>query len=643
MNTQHTHLAIDLVERSETNICLTDKNLEVQATSPAWKSIFEKQFRSTSLHILTDLQDILKNALNGSLSNTLVTPDYFENNPKIKLLWNAFPYFEQQEIAGIFVSFENVIKQPGDGWARTINGPGNQTPEHLYLPEKYSGIPKETALQEALSASDQRFSDAFNYSAIGMALISPSGRWIEVNRKVCEILGYEKEELQTLSFQDLSHPEDLSADLALMEDLVAGKIPSYQMEKRYFHKSGKIIWALLAVSMVRDKSGQLMHFVSQIEDITNHKAAITQLRESENRFRTLFELSPVGFTLNELDTGRFIELNQAILTDTGYTRADFLNFTYWDLISEDYKELEIDFFRSLHDTGFFGPLEVEYRCKDGRKFPIVINGLLTKGENGKQYIWSVVQDIKEIKLKELKLKELNEEIEKQNLLLSSSNSELEQFAYVTSHDLQEPLRMITGFLTLLETKYADQLDDKARQYIHFAVDGAVRMRQIILDLLEYSKINQDISEPQNIDIEKILEETIQLLAGTITEKNASVSWDNMPCIFGQRAPIQQLFNNLISNSLKYHSPGIPPEIKITVQNLRNKWQFCISDNGIGIDPAFSERIFELFNRLHTRKDYEGTGIGLALCKRIVEKHGGEIWVDSLPEKGSKFCFTIIKT
>jgi PAS domain S-box-containing protein len=252
------------------------------------------------------------------------------------------------------------------------------------------------------------------------------------------------------------------------------------------------------------------------------------------------------------------------------------------------------------------------------------------------------KDISERKKADERLKELNQALEGQTKALAASNAELEQFAFVASHDLQEPLRMITGFLAQLERKYEDVLDEKGRKYIHFATDGAKRMRQIILDLLEYSRVGRVDTEKTSVDTSEILDDVMILNRKLIADKKASVTWGEMPEIYAARAPIQQLFQNLVNNALTYQRPGKKPVVKISAEDQGSHWKFSVQDNGIGINPEYTDKIFNIFQRLHGKEEYSGTGVGLAICKKIVGDHGGEIGVDSSEGEGSTFYFSLAK-
>jgi PAS domain S-box-containing protein len=252
------------------------------------------------------------------------------------------------------------------------------------------------------------------------------------------------------------------------------------------------------------------------------------------------------------------------------------------------------------------------------------------------------RDISQEKQTQQKLEELNAELKQYTQKLEQSNKNLEQFAYIASHDLQEPLRMVSSFMTQLQKKYEDQLDDKAQTYINFAVDGTHRMRQIIVDLLEYSRAGTQKEELQKLDLNDEIAEVLSLFHSSISKKNIDLEIDELPVINYSRTAIRQLLHNLIGNAIKYSNVDKRPKIEVKVMEDKDKYQFKINDNGIGFDPKYKEKIFEIFQRLHSKSQYSGTGLGLAICKKIVEKYGGSIWVESQVGIGSTFYFTIPK-
>ena len=240
------------------------------------------------------------------------------------------------------------------------------------------------------------------------------------------------------------------------------------------------------------------------------------------------------------------------------------------------------------------------------------------------------------------LSKLNENLRQQAKELAFSNSELEQFAYVASHDLQEPLRMITGFLNLIEKRYSDVIDNKGKQYIYYAVDGAVRMRQIISDLLEFSRIGRTEDKLEKVNFQSVVTDIIKLYKNRIEEQHANIIFNNLPTLQTFKAPIRQVFQNLIANGLKYQAADNKPLINVSSKEFDDQWLLSVQDNGIGINPEHFDKIFIIFQRLHNREKYEGTGLGLAVTRKIIENLGGKIWVESEEGKGSVFHFTLPK-
>ncbi len=252
----------------------------------------------------------------------------------------------------------------------------------------------------------------------------------------------------------------------------------------------------------------------------------------------------------------------------------------------------------------------------------------------RELIGGLERKVTELKQAEQELKKLTEELQR-------SNQELEQFAYVASHDLQEPLRMVASYTKLLEKRYKEQLDEKADTYIHYAVDGATRMQDLINDLLAYSRVNTRTEQARSVESQEILNNVLTNLKVTIQESGALVTHDELPEVSVDAAQFARVFQNLIGNAIKFRGET-PPRIHVSAQSTGDEWLFSVQDNGIGIDPKHQERIFTIFQRLYARNEYPGTGIGLAICKRIINRHGGKIRVESEPGKGAVFYFTLAK-
>ena len=277
--------------------------------------------------------------------------------------------------------------------------------------------------------------------------------------------------------------------------------------------------------------------------------------------------------------------------------------------------------------------DCEKERRDGKKISCIVTAAPFRGLNGE--LIGIVEDFKDITDR----KEAEKELAKRAEELSRSNFELEQFAYVASHDLQEPLRMVVSFVQLLSSRYKGKLDANADDFINYAIEGTKRMQNLINDLLTYSRIGKKGTHCDPIDCKIVLDQALANLQAAIEESKAVITHEQLPMIMADNSQLVQIFQNLLSNAIKFKSEQ-EPRIHISIDSIEDAWIFSIHDNGIGIDPKYAERIFIIFQRLHSRAEYPGTGIGLAICKKIVERHGGQIWVKSESGKGATFYFTI---
>lgn len=350
------------------------------------------------------------------------------------------------------------------------------------------------------------------------------------------------------------------------------------------------------------------------------------LRKSEERFRSLSDLSIEGLIINR--KGVVLDSNASVEKLFGYTHEEFLTITPATIVAEESMPTVMEHIRNDVEA----PYEVIGVKKDGTRFPIEVQARMIE-RDGETLRVTCIQDITERKEAEARLNEMV-------AALKRSNEELEQFAYVSSHDLQEPLRMVTSYLQLLERTHGGTLDDDAREYIDFAVDGAKRMSQLIKDLLAYSRVTTKANPLEPVETGQIVDQAIANLQAAMDDAEATVESGDLPLIIADEMQMLSLFQNLIGNAVKYRDPNCHPEIRINAEKKGREWLFSVKDNGIGIEPEYLERIFVIFQRLHQRHEYEGTGIGLAVCKRIVERHGGTIWVESEAGRGSTFYFTL---
>ena len=367
----------------------------------------------------------------------------------------------------------------------------------------------------------------------------------------------------------------------------------------------------------------------------SRKQAEASLRENEERFRKSFELASSGVAHVGLD-GRFVRVNRRLTEILGYDEAELIGRSVKDVSHPEDRDVT-DEQRALVRAGQRESVRFEkrYLRKGGAPVWVSLGVALVRDASGApQYEIAMFDDITERKQAEAALSEAHEELKR-------SNSELEQFAYVASHDLQEPLRMVSSYTQLLERRYQEKLDADAREFMGFVVDGATRMKQLIEDLLAYSRVGTKGRDFKSVELEKPLSRALANLKAAIDESAAAVSFDPLPALPADEAQLAQVFQNLIGNALKFRS-GAAPRIHVSALEKDREWEFAVRDNGIGIEPQYFERIFMMFQRLHSKGEYPGTGIGLAIVKKIVERHGGRVRVESTPGEGSAFIFTLPK-
>ena len=393
----------------------------------------------------------------------------------------------------------------------------------------------------------------------------------------------------------------------------------------------------LDLDKVRGASEELARFNSALEQRVRQQTA--ELQASESKYRSLFYQSPLPKWIYDLETLRFLEVNDMATRMYGFSEDEFKNMTIRDIRpAEDNQALTEDIETINSDSHDQRRKVWRHLTRNGTAIDVEITAHPFEYE-GRKARMVVVSDISGRLRTEQLLQHMNEDLQRRASELSASNAELERFAYIASHDLQEPLRMVSSFLQLLQKRYKGKLDEKADQYIHYAVDGAERMKALIQDLLEYSRLGTANKNFSAVEMEDVMEEVGNIFREKIEEAGARLHWEPLPQVHGDRVQLVQLMQNLVGNALKYRSE-LPAEVTIRSIKIDGFHHFSVQDNGIGIEPQFFDKIFIIFQRLHNRSEYSGTGIGLAVCKKIVERHGGRIWVEAAPVRGSVFNFTL---
>jgi PAS domain S-box-containing protein len=524
---------------------------------------------------------------------------------------------------------------------------------------------------ETLRRSEDQLQTLVKNVKSGVALVDEKGVFSMVNPSFMQIFGLDNElSILNINSQDWSRWEVYGEDGKLLhvddhpvrKVAMTGKPVKNQLVALRNPGANELTWLLVSAEPILKEDGHIYMVICTYHDITERRqmeealkkardnleekvkertaeleVAYNLLKESEEglRLSNIYNRSLIEAGLDPLVTighdGKITDVNEATEKVTGYSRNELIGTDFSDYFTEP--ENARTGYQQVFTHAEVRDYSLEIRHKNGHITPVLYNASVYRDENGEIIgVFAAARDITERKKAEEILKSKIEE-------LARSNAELEQFAYVSSHDLQEPLRMISSYLQLLQRRYQGKIDDKADKYIHFAVDGAARMQNLINDLLEFSRVTTRAEEPEPTDSELVLNQALSNLELYIKENKATVSHDSLPEVMADNTQLAQVFQNLIINGIKFHSEEAP-KIHISAEEKAGEWVFSVKDNGIGIDPQYSMKIFEVFKRLHNKEEYPGTGIGLAVCKKIVERHGGRIWVESELGKGSTFYFTL---
>ena len=488
---------------------------------------------------------------------------------------------------------------------------------------------------------EEELNQIINFTPDFICSLDQNGFFTRINPAFNALINKEGESKSRHKFIDIIHEDDKEIALSSLEKLNDSD-ESKILELRCIDIEGNTIWVSWTITPAVEHG--IVYCVGK--DITSSKEATEKIKISNERFSKVVEATQDAIW--DWDV-----INNEVFWGNGFferfgheTDNDTISLKTWSLLVHKDDQSRVfkvatESLKNVDVTNYHN--EYRFLKSDGSYAYVIDHARILRDDEGRPLrVIGAVQDISERKLYEDSLKKLNKKLKNKAKQLEISNSELEQFAYVTSHDLQEPLRMITSFLSLLESKYKDSIDEKGRKYIHYAVDGAKRMREIILELLDYSRVGSSSEKLESIDLNSLLKEVLLLHKKQISETKAIITIEDMPQIVSFKTPLRQVFLNLISNALKYQNSDIAPKISITCEEEKLFWKFNVKDNGIGIAPEYFERIFIIFQRLHNQNEFGGVGMGLAITKKIVNNLGGKIWVNSGEGEGSEFVFTIKK-
>lgn len=485
--------------------------------------------------------------------------------------------------------------------------------------------------------------DAFLERApIGLAFIDRDLRYRRINRLLAEIDGLPPDQCLGRAVQEVVPQLWSTVEPLYKRVLERGEvIGNIRISGETFAQPGRKRDWVVSYFPVEARAERIGVGVVVLE-VTEQREAELALMRSEERFRTFFEHAAMGMVLADPITGRFFAVNTKYREITGYSEEELLKMTFRDVTHPDDREIDFDNWKKMvrGEIPVYS-IEKRYVRKDSGILWVRVGVTAFRSPSGAPlHTIAVIEDITSRKEAEILLQKSEAALSESLKALRHSNEELERFASVASHDLKEPLRTVKNFLAMLSKSSGGKLSGTELSYISFAVDGANRMYELVDALLDYSKIGRAATRLERVDCGSVLQEALSNLEAAMIESGAEITSDPLPMAVGDRMQLLQLFQNLLSNAIKYRGER-KPVIRVTSQPKGEFWIFRIHDNGIGIPEDQTENIFKSFHRLHARSEYSGTGLGLAVCKRIVELHGGNIWVESKPTEGSVFYFTLM--
>ena len=494
----------------------------------------------------------------------------------------------------------------------------------------------------AIQLGAKQLEDTFEHSSTGMAHSQIDGSWIRVNQTYCDLIGYSKSDLQSLSFRDFTHPEDLVTDVGQLERTLKGEIANYSVEKRYIHRLGHVVWVYLTVSLVRKDDGEPDYLIAVVQDISARKATEGALRTSEQLLRQAHQLAGLASWQADMATRRFITLSGSHevldLPSAQFGDDELLAMTHpddramvmhhWAMAVKGLVDYDIEYRLMIRAEERWFSVRAEFD-RDARGRAVRALG--------------VTQDITERKRNEMQIQQLNasleQRIDERTRALKAAYDELESYSYAVAHDLRSPLRIINGFAQALREDNP-KLDDESLAHLERIMGASKKMGELIDGLLTLSQFSRGDLQRKPVNLSTIATRLLDEFAST--DPHRKVTWEVQPGLNAMADPplVEALMQNLLHNAWKYTAQTPQAVIRVYAQDVKGQTRFCVSDNGAGFDMARANKLFQPFQRLHMPHEFSGLGIGLATSLRIVQRHGGSMGATAETGKGATFFFSL---